>query len=555
MEDSHNHPPKEASKHPAIMKNAINDESPLLKITTSKMQSDINPKGKISLHKQAYCEDESFIPKVKEKKPLKKKAVPKSRIAPKTCSNTCFTLASALAVDSDDEDASLRFPKLPSVKHPCAKVEQKKKKSRSKRAQDKPTGFEDWATDAPITVEEAEYESRIYDPGAPFIDRLDDALIRFQMKRRFDPVRRNIFMKYLQYGGITVSQNYGTGIGTRELREMKDEDAARARSQTMIELSRGNLDVDFDLALKGYFSSFFLQKFRPENLETIKLATVTIKNFYNYLLYHNVCPEHKASLERARKTCDEAEQQLWKNMQLVRKGPGRFNLACAEILGPDDIFSKANTENDTEEQKEKKTIIGLTFKLAITVTTGDSSLYNIESPWSSGICPVQPIPDIDGFEVISVKFPSPETKLFYTNYQGGPLAKLFEPVGIVHAKPFMDPAKPDIDMGPIERKKWESKEYPFHRSMNLPVEISLLPFFYPGQKVLTKIFYVSSSPPGFYFCGDFMGAYPSFYTVLGNDLMVDYKPPREKVTKKQPAWVVEEEVEEGVDKPYEADAE
>lgn len=65
----------------------------------------------------------------------------------------------------------------------------------------------------------------------------------------------------------------------------------------------------------------------------IKLGTVTIKNFLNYLLYHDVCPEYKENINAARVSCDIATKQLWDNHRFVANGPGDFNKACSMLFG------------------------------------------------------------------------------------------------------------------------------------------------------------------------------------------------------------------------------
>jgi hypothetical protein len=40
--------------------------------------------------------------------------------------------------------------------------------------------------------------------------------------------RRAIFFKYLQYGGVDASQNYGTGVSPKELKQMSNYEARQA---------------------------------------------------------------------------------------------------------------------------------------------------------------------------------------------------------------------------------------------------------------------------------------------------------------------------------------
>lgn len=76
--------------------------------------------------------------------------------------------------------------------------------------------------------------------------------MRFDRKRRMDSWRRNIFHKYLQYGGISIGPNFGTGVPLKELKEMTREEAMQARTQTMIEKERASLNISFDAVVRGF---------------------------------------------------------------------------------------------------------------------------------------------------------------------------------------------------------------------------------------------------------------------------------------------------------------
>jgi hypothetical protein len=58
-----------------------------------------------------------------------------------------------------------------------------------------------------------------------------------------------------------------------------------------------------------------------------------VRNFLNYLLHHDVCPEYNGQINAARKTCDQAEIELWACHQASVHFPGNFNRACSTIFG------------------------------------------------------------------------------------------------------------------------------------------------------------------------------------------------------------------------------
>lgn len=59
--------------------------------------------------------------------------------------------------------------------------------------------------------------------------------------------------------------------------------------------------VDFEGVAKAFFSSEFLNYFDWYDEDQVKTATNVLRNFYNYLLLHDVCPEYKKDLLAARK--------------------------------------------------------------------------------------------------------------------------------------------------------------------------------------------------------------------------------------------------------------
>lgn len=56
-------------------------------------------------------------------------------------------------------------------------------------------------------------------------------------------------------------------------------------------------------------------------------------SFYNYLLYHRVCPEYYEDLDAARKLCDAAELELPKVNAAGLALPGDFNRSASAIFG------------------------------------------------------------------------------------------------------------------------------------------------------------------------------------------------------------------------------
>lgn len=64
--------------------------------------------------------------------------------------------------------------------------------------------------------------------------------------------RRNIFHKFLQFGGVTVGPNFGTGVTPSELSDMGEDKAMRVRSQTDISKEHKGIEISFAKVARAY---------------------------------------------------------------------------------------------------------------------------------------------------------------------------------------------------------------------------------------------------------------------------------------------------------------
>ncbi|KAJ5086521.1 hypothetical protein NUU61_007828 [Penicillium alfredii] len=422
----------------------------------------------------------------------------------------------------DEDHTNSTMPDILDVK---AKKRSRKRRPKSKRGQGKPTGFEDFYADAPVTPEEYEELCELYDPELPFIIRIDEALSRYQSQRRFENDRSSIFVKYLKYGGVNVGPKPFAGVTPQELRDMDKEDAIKARSQTGVPFSQMNLDVDFHEVVRGFLTSFFPAYFHPESLEKIKLATVTIRNFLSYLLYHDVCPEYKENIDKACKACDLATVELWKNQQFVAEGPGSFNQACATLYGGYSFSVPGDGQDWIPERRQPipDDFARKVVKFALAVCSSRQQMTRFQILESNGTLRGMQIPDINGFEIISIVWPDPEV---YACYKGS--APDLIPLGKIQVRSFQDPAKPDFDLSPRERRDWNQGMAPAYEFEFL-LETNLLAHCYPGMKVNASVWQLNC---GLFYFDAVESAFASFYTVLPNDLMMGWKEPKSLPPKK-----------------------
>jgi hypothetical protein len=250
----------------------------------------------------------------------------------------------------------------------------------------------------------------------------------------------------------------------------------------------------------------------------IKMATVTIKNFLNYLIYHDVVPEYKDNINAARRTCDLATKQLWDNQRFTAGGPGDFNKACSMLFGgyhfdPDATIGQWDSEKLQSPQMNNETSQKV-FKFALACAGSDEKATRYRQLSDGKELCAERIEDIDGFEITAVIMPDQELRNFYDNH-----APDLRVIGRLRGKVYQDLLGPKIDLAPGETLDDKNLELEFF------VEEDLLQFCYPGMKVITAVWELNC---GVYFFDEVMSAYCSFYTVLVNDLMIGWKKPRDK---------------------------
>lgn len=82
--------------------------------------------------------------------------------------------------------------------------------------------------------------------------RIEDALLRYQKNRRLESDRRDVFLKYLAYGGVNVGQRMFGGLDGRDLQQLDSEQILQARAMTSVGKDKSNLAVDFDAVVRGF---------------------------------------------------------------------------------------------------------------------------------------------------------------------------------------------------------------------------------------------------------------------------------------------------------------
>lgn len=261
--------------------------------------------------------------------------------------------------------------------------------------------------------------------------------------------------------------------------------------------------------------------YRLEGIHGIRLATDTIRNWLNYLLYHDVVPEYTDNIKSARTYCNIAEKQLWDNQRLLTNGPGYFHKASSFLFGG--FYHDQGRQPEQPEAWADENLIRnrapmtpsvaqkvVMFALAASGTDEQSAVFSDLA--MRGELSAHAIQDIDGFEIVDIILPHDGTRSFYETY-----APDLNVVGKVRAKAWRDTNAPPVELAPGETlPNIHGLEFDFF------FEERLLQYCYLGMKVVTTVWELNC---GVFFFDEILNAYCSFYTPSLNDLMLGWKAP------------------------------
>lgn len=280
--------------------------------------------------------------------------------------------------------------------------------------------------------------------------------------------------------------------------------------------------------------------FNPDSEESIRFITNTLHNFYTYLLFHDVFPEYEEDILEARKVCKLAEVELCKSLQLVRKGPGSFNEACSTLFGGSFFVEKLpkgwGEDDDRMSLEDARDIV----KFAIAGASPHDQAIRFQELANKNAFTTERVEDIHGFEIIAVTPPDAAIRQFYHEFAPDLIT-----VGKIRARAFRDPAKSEMHMSAEESREWEVGKEP-KCDFDFLLEENLLQFCYPGLKIMTNVWRLNC---GVYYFDDILSTYPTFYTILANELMLEWKQPKAMAggDPNRPGHALDEQVQEFVD--------
>ncbi|KAI1624777.1 Argonaute siRNA chaperone complex subunit Arb1-domain-containing protein [Exophiala viscosa] len=410
------------------------------------------------------------------------------------------------------------------------KKKRKKAKPKSQRGLGKPTGFEDFFADAPMTPAQHAEEQELYDPALHFVDRVLTAIARFERTRKLVSERREILFKYLAYGSIETGPNQFQG--GQDTEGMDKTQIAQTLTQARIRDDKRDLgtetslyEVDFQGVMKGFLSRRAQDIYGFETREQVSLVTTTLERFMDYLLQHDVCPEYRTDVLATRNLCRDAQIELWDVAEATRRLPGDFNIACSTLFGGS-YAQGYDGEASWRPESEAQAFVGMKPEEARQVIhfgvagAASEDVYQtyLHAVHGDGALEVLSVWEHVGFEITRIVPPTEECKQLYTTS-----SQHFRPVGCVYAKPWNNPDAPPEDLTEDEKQAVSLPSTPDETEYVFFIESILQSYLRIGMKVEATIRVLNC---GIMFFDEVLNVFPTFDEYVVNDMMLGWKEPR-----------------------------
>lgn len=256
-----------------------------------------------------------------------------------------------------------------------------------------------------------------------------------------------------------------------------------------------------------------------------KTTTAIVRNFLNYILHHDVCPEYNDQIYAARSICDKAEEELCHLAKAQIILPGDFNQACSMIFGGsfhgtyigDQEWAKDIEMPDQMSPETARKV----FKIALVAHASEEiwEKYNSQSKKRS-ICVTEAFDA--SFEVTELIVPSKEVLNIYKT----PAATGVKPLGKIRAKTWFNPNDYEKDLTEEEEQAEAAaraiKESDPKDEYEFWIDEELLSCLHVGTKMTTKVHRTSF---GVEYFDSVQAVYCSFYTLLPNEEMTGWREP------------------------------
>ncbi|KAF2829185.1 hypothetical protein CC86DRAFT_464844 [Ophiobolus disseminans] len=406
----------------------------------------------------------------------------------------------------------------------------------------KPTGFESTYIEPPMMPAEAANGQDAYSLENPFDERMQFAIQNFKEKRRMHEMYAHVFNKLMRFGGLECSLRVGQGVSNQELAELTDK-GEKTRRQITHYLPEDHMDekkwvVDFAGLAKSFLSSWYSAHYGYAP-NTIKNACQVPRSFYNFLRYHNVCPEYDEQLAEALKICDIAEQELPKVYAAGLALPGDFNKSASALFGGAYAGLYAGDKSWAEDMKKGGIQIDqigirseearIKFGAGVAIMGSDEQGAWLDSlhleTFEHVSASLKTLEHITaGLEVVRIELPSEDTTTLYREQSkisdhkvGGQL----EPLGKLFCETWHADDCYEWDLPENKYPDGKPRKATAGRTYEFWMEKSTLEECFVGLKMDAKILVLEG---GIAILDDVRETMCSFFTWLPNELWMDRKP-------------------------------
>jgi len=276
-------------------------------------------------------------------------------------------------------------------------------------------------------------------------------------------------------------------------------------------------------------SSEVPEAFDFETQTEVAECTNILRNFYNFLLHHDVCPEYRVEILAARRVCDTAENELLPTHKALRLMPGKFNVAVSTLFGGayasaygDDAGWLDDEDGKIEASGPTHAVASNVFKFGVAALGEDDDFDDDSNEAIQRRVLDQKIVNLEenlGLEVIEVIDPQEDHVDFHASKLG--LGK-GQALGKIICKRYQFPTFDyyDLPSGHKQAIPDMTKTY------TIWLEEEVLDQCFVGMKIDATVGTLSG---GLQFFDRVNAVRCSFYTLLENDLMLatKWKEPRE----------------------------
>lgn len=401
----------------------------------------------------------------------------------------------------------------------------------------KPTGFEYNFAEPVLSTEEHQVELEHYSTENPICERIETAVLRYKMNRKFHQNTLRSFHAFLNYGGFDERPSGFTGGTSKEEAEglSKEEQARRKQVNYMskevtrsVENADGRWVVDFEGVTKGFFSTCFPMGFLfHDDLEHDKKVTNAacnvVRNFFNYLLCHNVCPEYTDQIKAALSTFEPIESEYVKLTEVQSVFPGAFSKACSILCGG--YYAKSQYQgNWMDGDVATDPNNGLTAQEAKWVACAGVAAFGTPSQkddlgLDAELKIVKTEEDV-GLEVVAITLPAETLKdaqEFFNKLKGTCVL----PMGKLLCKRYQFQHAAPLDLPSDDASTSDCFEF--------LIDEESLQKCYPGLKFIAT---VKETDAGFCFIDYWSECYGTFYTWRWNEKAKDYKEGSDRLKKR-----------------------